>query len=53
MNTEQHCVMLWEKIEMEFQFLFVGNREYLFIPQGANFSYRLAQVLAQRKHCTV
>lgn len=38
--------MLWEKIAMKFQFLFIGNRENLFIPQGANFSYRLAQAVA-------
>lgn len=46
LTWKQLCVMLWEKIEMKFQFLFVGNRENLFIPQGANFSYRLAQAVA-------
>lgn len=31
---------------MRFQFLFVSNRENLFIPQGANFSYRLVRAIA-------
>lgn len=37
-----------KKIELKFQFLFVGNRKNLFIPQGTNFSYLLAQVILLR-----